>query len=85
MQILGIETSCDDTALALVEAGDNFEYPRFRVLKNIVSSQLDIHKEYGGIVPSLAKRAHSHNLIKVFYETLLLDYGISNSKFHPHS
>jgi len=49
--ILGIDTSCDDTAAAVVENGT-------RILSNIVSNQTEIHKKYGGIVPELASRRH---------------------------
>ncbi len=51
MRILGIETSCDETAAAVVENGRN-------VLSNVVHSQIDIHKAYGGVVPEIAARSH---------------------------
>ena len=51
MKILGIETSCDETAAAVVEDGSH-------ILSNIVSSQVDIHRRYGGIVPEVASRQH---------------------------
>jgi N6-L-threonylcarbamoyladenine synthase len=51
MKILGIETSCDETAAAVVEDGTN-------ILSNIVASQVDIHRRYGGIVPEVASRQH---------------------------
>jgi N6-L-threonylcarbamoyladenine synthase len=56
MKILGIETSCDDTSIALLdsEAG---------VLENLVSSQIDLHDHFGGVVPELASRAHLVNLL----------------------
>ena len=66
MNILAIETSCDETAMALVEATGGIRAPRFRILKNIVSSQIKIHAPYGGVVPNLAKREHLKNLPKVF-------------------
>ncbi|KKU11579.1 MAG: putative tRNA threonylcarbamoyladenosine biosynthesis protein Gcp [Parcubacteria group bacterium GW2011_GWB1_45_7] len=62
MRILAIETSCDETAAALVEASDGLKNPKFRVLKNIVSSQIETHRPYGGVVPLLAKREHIRNL-----------------------
>jgi N6-L-threonylcarbamoyladenine synthase len=49
--VLGIETSCDETAVALVEDGQ-------RVLASVVSSQIDLHAAYGGVVPEIASRAH---------------------------
>ena len=53
--ILGIESSCDETAVALIEENGN-EVPS--ILSNVVSSQVDIHKEFGGVVPELAARSH---------------------------
>ena len=53
--ILGIETSCDETAVALIRENNEGEP---EILSNIVSSQVDIHKEFGGVVPELAARAH---------------------------
>ena len=53
--ILGIESSCDETAASLIT--ENWEGKPV-VLSNIVSSQVDIHKEYGGVVPELAARSH---------------------------
>ena len=52
---MGIESSCDETSVSVVEKKDN----KIRVLSNIVKSQIDIHKYYGGVVPELAARAHS--------------------------
>src|SRR3989344_1392992 len=69
MKILGIETSCDETALAVIEAGGD-RSPHFNVLKNVIASQIDVHKEYGGVVPGLAKREHTKNLIPVLYQIL---------------
>jgi len=66
MLILGIETSCDETALALLEASGPLSAPKFRPLENIVSSQIAVHTPFGGVVPSLAKREHIKNLPKIF-------------------
>ena len=63
MFILGIETSCDDTAAAVIEAKGGSKNPSFSVLANVSYSQVAIHKKYGGIVPNLASRAH---LQKIF-------------------
>src|SRR6266516_3207198 len=57
MTLLAIETSCDETAAAVVQAG--------RVLSNVVSSQIQLHAEYGGVVPELATREHLRNLAPV--------------------
>src|SRR3989344_4879889 len=62
MRILGIETSCDETAISVVEASGGFREPKFRVLSHVVSSQVKIHAPYGGVYPSLAKREHVKNL-----------------------
>ena len=53
--ILGIETSCDETAASLITE-DEQGFPI--ILSNIVSSQIDVHKEFGGVVPELAARSH---------------------------
>ena len=53
--ILGIESSCDETAVAIIEENDK-DQPS--ILSNIVSSQVDVHKEFGGVVPELAARSH---------------------------
>ena len=51
MKILGIESSCDETAAAVIENGE-------RLLSNVVNSQIDIHAEYGGVIPEIAARSH---------------------------
>ncbi|MDI6801878.1 MAG: tRNA (adenosine(37)-N6)-threonylcarbamoyltransferase complex transferase subunit TsaD [Thermodesulfovibrionales bacterium] len=61
--ILGIDTSCDDTSAALVADGN-------KILSNIISSQSDIHKKYGGIVPELASRRHIEMVWPVVDEAL---------------
>jgi len=65
MKILAIETSCDETALSIVEATGGVKKPRFNVLKNSISSQIAIHRPFGGVVPNLAKREHIKNLPKL--------------------
>lgn len=62
MLTLGIETSCDETAAAVLSDG--------RVLSSIVSSQITIHRKYGGVVPELASREHLRNLIPILREAL---------------
>lgn len=66
MLILGIDTSCDDTSAALVEATPR----RARIITNIVSSQAGIHRKYGGIVPELASRRHMEMIWPVVEEAL---------------
>ena len=63
MKILAFETSCDETSVAIVENGKN-------VLSNIVSSQINIHKEYGGVVPEIASRHHIENILPVLDEAM---------------
>ena len=65
MIILAIETSCDDTCIALIEA-DEKKRSKINVLSSFVSSQVEIHKKYGGIYPFLAKREHQKNLPLLF-------------------
>lgn len=65
MRILAIETSCDETAIAILEAQGTEETASFRVLGNALLSQIDIHKEYGGVFPALAKREHAKNLVPI--------------------
>ncbi|MBM3257433.1 MAG: tRNA (adenosine(37)-N6)-threonylcarbamoyltransferase complex transferase subunit TsaD [Candidatus Liptonbacteria bacterium] len=77
MLILGIETSCDETSLALVEAEGGLTKPRFRVLKNLVSSQIKVHEPFGGVVPNLAKREHLKNL-PILYRKIFGELGIGN-------
>lgn len=67
MKILGIESSCDETAMSIIEFDEN---KNIRVLANIVSSQIDIHKEYGGVVPEIASRQHIKNISTVLDEAL---------------
>ena len=62
--VLGIETSCDETSAAVVQNGK-------RILSNIISSQIDLHKKYGGVVPELASRKHVENIIPVIEEALI--------------
>jgi len=62
MKILAIETSCDETAIALVEATGEIKHPHFKIFKNLVVSQIEIHRPFGGVVPNLAKREHTKNL-----------------------
>ncbi|HOF50365.1 MAG TPA: tRNA (adenosine(37)-N6)-threonylcarbamoyltransferase complex transferase subunit TsaD [Candidatus Colwellbacteria bacterium] len=66
MRLLAIETSCDETALALVECSGDLENPRFKVLESVVASQIPLHRRFGGVVPNLAKREHLKNLPLIF-------------------
>ena len=63
MKILGVETSCDETAAAIVEDGG-------RIISNVVSSQIDIHARYGGVVPEVASRQHLLTIIPVISQAM---------------
>lgn len=63
MIILGIETSCDETSIAVLKDGKE-------VLSNIISSQIEIHAEYGGVVPEIASRHHVKNISSILQESL---------------
>ncbi len=63
MIVLGIETSCDETSVAVVDGSG-------RVLSNVIATQMQAHAVYGGVVPELAARAHLENLPAVFEEAL---------------
>jgi N6-L-threonylcarbamoyladenine synthase len=70
MIILGIETSCDETAAAIIK-GEKIGAKNFlSVRSNIVSSQIDIHKKYGGVVPEVAAREHVLSVLPVVNEAL---------------
>jgi len=64
--VLGIDTSCDDTSIAVYDAREN------RVLSNVVSSQHEFHLPFGGVVPEIAARKHAENIDVVFSEALKL-------------
>ncbi|MGH7792630.1 MAG: tRNA (adenosine(37)-N6)-threonylcarbamoyltransferase complex transferase subunit TsaD, partial [Thermodesulfobacteriota bacterium] len=61
--VLGIESSCDETAAAVIKDGRT-------VLSSVVSSQIEVHREFGGVVPELASRKHVENIIPVIREAL---------------
>lgn len=69
MKILGIESSCDETAAAVVEDGR-------KLLSNVVASQIDIHALYGGVVPEIASRAHTSAIVGVV-ESALAQAGLT--------
>ena len=66
MKILAIETSCDETGIAIVEGQKTAEGFTFTVLKHALLSQAQLHAEYGGVYPNLAKREHQKNLPILF-------------------
>ncbi len=63
MKILAIESSCDETAAAIIENGN-------QILSNVVATQIDVHKKYGGVIPEVASRIHVENITMVIQECL---------------
>ncbi len=70
MRILAIETSCDETAISVVDGKGGLKKPIFKVLAHLVSSQTAIHAPFGGVVPNLAKREHQRNLVPLLVRAL---------------
>ncbi len=78
MKVLAIETSCDETAIAILECEgpstllrtSDEKSARFRVLGNALLSQIEIHRQYGGVFPALAKREHAKNLVPILEAAL---------------
>jgi len=80
MRILGIETSCDETALALIEASGDVDVFSFSVIETALNSQIKIHQPFGGVFPALAKREHAKNIVPLL-ETLLHEQPGSTASF----
>ncbi len=79
MKILGIESSCDDTSVALIEATKS----GFIVLSEKTASQIDIHKKYGGVIPEIAGRKHAEKILPIIEEVLkegMINASLSNDK-----
>ena len=86
MRILGIETSCDETAIAAIDISGSRAEPRIKILSNVIASQAKLHAKFGGVVPHLAKREHQKNLVPILLSALkeagLLDKAkIKKQKF----
>lgn len=79
MRILAIETSCDETAISIVETSGEFPTATYTLLGNALFSQIDIHKEFGGVFPQVAKREHAKMLVPMLEKALrdaeLLEVG----------
>lgn len=71
MKILSVETSCDETAISIIET--NIDMTNFKVLSDLVISQIEIHAEYGGVFPALAKREHAKNLTPLLAKSFTND------------
>lgn len=78
MNILAIETSCDETALALLSVTERGDDVEFNVLGDALYSQAKLHSEYGGVYPTLAKREHQKNLVPLTVRALT-----QANLFHP--
>ncbi|MBU3964460.1 tRNA (adenosine(37)-N6)-threonylcarbamoyltransferase complex transferase subunit TsaD [Patescibacteria group bacterium] len=80
MKILAIETSCDDTCIALAEPSAK----DFKLMSNLISSQKEIHKKWGGVYPSFARREHQKNLVPLLEQGLratnMLKLKVKNEK-----
>ena len=63
MIVLGIESSCDETAASIIQDGTN-------ILSSVVASQIDVHHKYGGVVPELASRMHIEAITPVVDEAI---------------
>jgi N6-L-threonylcarbamoyladenine synthase len=68
MLILSIETSCDETAISLVRADGEFPNATYEILGDGLWSQVDVHAEYGGVFPALAKREHARTLVPMLQQ-----------------
>ena len=85
MYILGLESSCDETSAAVVEMGEGVR----KIKSNIIASQIDTHRLYGGVVPEIASRAHIEAISRITYEALevagitLADVGLVAVTSHP--
>ncbi|MEO5377422.1 MAG: tRNA (adenosine(37)-N6)-threonylcarbamoyltransferase complex transferase subunit TsaD [Magnetococcus sp. DMHC-6] len=72
MRVLGIETSCDETAAAVIVGEESEKKYGFKLLSNVIRAQVMMHSEYGGVVPELASRAHMSHILPVIEEALRL-------------
>lgn len=82
MLILSIETSCDETAVSLVAARGEFPHATYDILGDALWSQIDIHREYGGVFPALAKREHAATIVPML-EKAINESGIEAYDFTP--
>ncbi len=79
MRILAIETSCDETAMAVLECSGGLRQPKFKVLAEVVASQIPVHRPFGGVVPNLAKREHIKNL-PIIYRQIEKKLSLPNDR-----
>jgi N6-L-threonylcarbamoyladenine synthase len=82
MLILSIETSCDETAISLIEAHGEFPHATYEVLGDALWSQIDVHREYGGVFPAIAKREHAATIVPML-EKALFHAELEPSSYTP--
>ncbi|MEY3784431.1 MAG: hypothetical protein RLZZ230_753, partial [Candidatus Parcubacteria bacterium] len=82
MLILSIETSCDETAVSLVEVKGDFPHATYDILGDALWSQIDVHREYGGVFPALAKREHAAIIVPML-EKAIAESGIAANGYTP--
>ncbi len=82
MLILSVETSCDETAISLVEATGEFPHATYEIHGNALWSQIDIHREYGGVFPALAKREHVLTIVPML-ENAIKESGLEPNDYSP--
>jgi len=82
MLILSIETSCDETAVSIVEARGDFPHATYEILGDALWSQIDIHREYGGVFPALAKREHAATIVPML-EKAIAESRIEANEYTP--
>jgi len=86
MRILAIETSCDETALSIVDVKKEGKKTKFKILGNEISSQIEIHAQYGGVFPMMAKREHGKNILNILFKVLKESKMYSlNNKTQPNT
>ena len=70
MKLLAVESSCDETSVAVVEMDDTETHRTCRILSNQIASQIPLHRVYGGVVPEIAGRAHAEAVSSLAYDAL---------------
>ena len=83
MNILAIETSCDETAISLFTATETNSGVYFKIISNITHSQVDMHVQYGGVFPQLAKREHGRNLVPILLKIFDLECKERSANSNP--
>lgn len=75
MKILSIETSCDETAVSIIDATGDFPHATYDILADALWSQIETHREYGGVYPMLAKREHTATIIPLLEQVTKDAFG----------